>query len=151
MDPISIATTVGLVLNVLYQVSERLHASIKDAKDSNNAARALAAELDCLQAVLEAMRSTLEGPTLKAAETAPQAQETHGLWKSVKTAIVLCQTSIARLDRALESVKPEPSGYAGQVARRVKFNLKDPEIQASRVEIRNHCDVISMALLMTNV
>jgi hypothetical protein len=151
MDPVSIVTAVGSAISAVVQVSERLCVFIKDTKDVGNAIKSIAVELESLRDVLEAMKYTLEGPTLKAAENALHAHESRGLWRSVKASISLCQTSVDKLRNALEAVKPEASGFVGQAVRRFKLNLRDGEIQACRAEFRNHCDVISMALLMINV
>lgn len=151
MDPITLVIALGSIAKGVGVISTEIYTFIQDARKVDQSVTDVLTEVKSLQRVTEAVKASLESPSLVAASNPGNRESITRLWRDVKGCLDDCQMTVSRLEVALQSVKKPGSNFFMQAVRTVKFNMKVEDVQDLRSQIRGHVMAFQLVLQTINV
>ena len=140
LDPISITTGVGALLQATYSIASKLKTfgdGVTIVKDKLNG---LLYDVEALAMVLSSMRDTFEGITAVAG-----TGHISNHWKDISKAIENCKDTLAQLHGRLEEVN-KASKILDAPRRQLRLNFAADELSSFRQQVQSYRDTLQLSL-----
>jgi Fungal N-terminal domain of STAND proteins len=152
MDPLSITTAASSLTLAIFTASKYIHDFIEIAKNVDQRVKDLAASVDALLAILQAMKNVFDTPGTQA--ILKNAKDIGTLLGAVKTSIDDCMATAKEVESIFEVVAKEKGDSKTLLAkgfRQFKMQQRQPDIDKLNNLIQQHKTNMQLSLQTVNV
>ena len=152
MDPLSITTAASSLTVAIFTASKYIHDFIDNAKNVDQRVKDLAAEVDQLLSILQAMKNVFDTPGTQA--VLKGARDIGTLLGAVKTSIDDCTVTAKEVESIFEVVakeKGDSKTLLSKAFRQFKLNSKQDDIDKLNALIQQHKTNMQLSLQTVNV
>ncbi|KAI9773468.1 MAG: hypothetical protein M1840_007685 [Geoglossum simile] len=153
MDALSLIAAAYAVGKVAYQASTGLYTFVQDARNVDQSLKSFITEIESLERAIDAIRVSLQSPSLLTFEEAARDDNTGELWKSVHAILIQCHKTLEELHQVLQDVRgrTDEQNLFRQAFTQFKLNMNADNIVGIRSKVHTHHAAMGLALQTINV
>ena len=150
MEPISIVTLSGGVVQLCYKIARSIYILAKDVETIEENLNSLAAEISSISRTVKAVTTTINDPQLGFAAISQATTSNHDVWSALFGSIEDLQKTLERLRAKVEEVMPaeQVPSVTTRMVQTIELKIGQDYISRVRSSLHTHQSSLNTALLM---
>ncbi|MCJ1327136.1 hypothetical protein MMC10_003803 [Thelotrema lepadinum] len=153
MDPVSIVTLSGGVVQLCYKIARSIYILAKDVETVEENLNSLAAEISSISRTVKAVTTTINDPQLGFAAISKATASNQDVWSALFGSIEDLQKTLERLRAKVDEVMPgdQLPSVTTKMVQTIELKISQDYIGRVRSSLHTHQSSLNTALLMVQL